>query len=164
MATLSVEKGTILQSPDTDSRHGYFVMQGLLRSYFVDDAGKEYTMIFAPQGWTIADLEAFGFNRKTRLVIEALEFSVVRKFNLHDVASGHSQDLAIELKHMHRRVGALQLRVLMLMSTSALDRYEYFLQTYPELSNRVSQKLIASYLGVTPQALSTIRKRRVKGE
>jgi CRP-like cAMP-binding protein len=62
---------------------------------------------------------------------------------------------------MHRRAGAMQQRVLMMMSTSALERYEYFLETYPELAERISQKLIASYLGITPQALSKLRRDRV---
>ena len=62
---------------------------------------------------------------------------------------------------MHRRAGALQRRVLMMMSTSALERYEFFLETYPQLGGRISQKLIASYLGITPQALSKLRAERV---
>ena len=49
----------------------------------------------------------------------------------------------------------------MMMSTSALERYEFFLETYPQLSGRISQKLIASYLGITPQALSKLRAERV---
>jgi hypothetical protein len=47
--------------------------------------------------------------------------------------------------------------VLMLMSASAADRYAYFIATYPDLFNRVPQHMIATYLGITPQALSTIR-------
>jgi CRP-like cAMP-binding protein len=62
---------------------------------------------------------------------------------------------------MVRRAGALQRRVLMMMSTSALERYEFFLSTYPQLEGRLSQRLIASYLGITPQALSRLRAKRV---
>jgi CRP-like cAMP-binding protein len=53
----------------------------------------------------------------------------------------------------------MQRRILSLMSASARERYESFLQTYPELPNRVPQKMIASYLGITPEALSTIRNK-----
>jgi hypothetical protein len=53
-------------------------------------------------------------------------------------------------------MGKLQRSVLMLMGSPALDRYNYFLNPYPELPNRIPQRLIASYLGITPQALSTI--------
>ncbi|MCB0509281.1 MAG: Crp/Fnr family transcriptional regulator, partial [Bacteroidetes bacterium] len=51
----------------------------------------------------------------------------------------------------------LQRRIIMLMSASAKERYEHFLETYPELPNRLPQRLIASYLGITPEALSKIR-------
>ena len=61
---------------------------------------------------------------------------------------------------MGRRIAVLQKRVLMLMSASAKERYDRFLTTYPELPNRVPQRMIASYLGITPQALSTIRNKK----
>ena len=61
-----------------------------------------------------------------------------------------------------RRTAVLQRRVIMLMSASAQERYQHFLETFPKLPNRVPQRMIASYLGVTPQALSTIRGRLAK--
>ena len=65
---------------------------------------------------------------------------------------------------LSRRVGRLQRRVLMLMGAPAKDRYNYFLETYPELLNRVPQKMIASYLGIMPQTLSTLRRNKGKGK
>lgn len=56
------------------------------------------------------------------------------------------------------RIATLQHRIIMLMSASAQERYEDFLHTYPNLSQRIPQKMIASYLGITPQALSVIRR------
>ena len=136
------------------------VHKGLLRSFFVDEGGKEHTFMFAPEGWIIADLEASGFGNATRLAIEALEDSEVElRPMLDQVLEGH--DAESQFKLMHRRAGALQRRVLMMMSTSALERYEFFLETYPQLGGRISQKLIASYLGITPQALSKLRAERV---
>lgn len=61
-----------------------------------------------------------------------------------------------------RRTAVLQRRVIMLMSASAKERYNRFLESYPELPNRVPQRMIASYLGITPQALSTIRRKMVR--
>ena len=58
---------------------------------------------------------------------------------------------------LSRRFAVLQRRVILLMSASAKERYELFLETYPKIPNRVPQRMIASYLGITPQALSTIR-------
>ena len=116
--------------------------------------------MFAPEGWIIADLEASGFGNATRLAIEALEDSEVELQPMLDRVL-QAQDVQSQFKLMHRRAGALQRRVLMMMSTSALERYEFFLETYPQLSGRISQKLIASYLGITPQALSKLRAERV---
>jgi len=56
----------------------------------------------------------------------------------------------------------LQRRVLLLMSASAMQRYAHFIETYPQLTNRVSLKMIASYLGITPEALSNIRSKMRK--
>jgi CRP-like cAMP-binding protein len=70
-------------------------------------------------------------------------------------------DEKVEFRKMLRRAGALQRRVLMMMSTSALERYEYFLELYPDLTSRLTQRHIASYLGITPQALSKLRAQRV---
>lgn len=154
MPTLQyIQKGTLVQEVGQCPRVAYVVHSGLLRSFFVDERGKEHTFMFAPEGWIIADLEASAFGRATRLAIEALEDSEVEVRPM--VEAEH------DFNRMHRRAGALQHRVLMMMSTSALERYEYFLETYPELSGRISQKLIASYLGITPQALSKLRAERV---
>ena len=156
----SIKKGTLLQEVGQCPQVAYVVHKGLLRSFFVDEGGKEHTFMFAPEGWIIADLEASGFGNATRLAIEALEGSEVELRPMLDRVL-EAQDAKREFKLMHRRAGALQRRVLMMMSTSALERYEFFLETYPQLGRRISQKLIASYLGITPQALSKLRAERV---
>jgi hypothetical protein len=47
------------------------------------------------------------------------------------------------------------------MRASAIERYEHFIETYPDIVQRVPQKMIASYLGITPEALSTVRRKRI---
>ncbi|MDB4281258.1 Crp/Fnr family transcriptional regulator, partial [Flavobacteriaceae bacterium] len=66
-------------------------------------------------------------------------------------------NLKIRINLLSRRIAVLQRRVLLLMSSNARERYELFLETYPNIVKRVPQRMIASYLGVTPQALSSIR-------
>ncbi len=60
-----------------------------------------------------------------------------------------------------RRMAVLQKRVIMLMSSTAIERYEHFIETYPDIVQRVPQKMIASYLGITPEALSRAKKERL---
>lgn len=115
--------------------------------------------MFAPENWIIGDLEAIQYQQPSQLFIECLEDSEVITFEKDCLFNPEldKKQLAENAQILYRRIGRLQRRVLMLMGAPAADRYLYFLETYPELPNRIPQKMIASYLGITPQALSTIR-------
>lgn len=128
---------------------------GLLRSYAISDRGKEHIYLFAPEGWIIAD--AVAPDAPCDLFIDAIEDSVVWQ---QEKDEGEKHDVPKLIK----RLSVLQKRVIMLMCASALERYEHFLATYPEIVQRVPQKMIASYLGVTPEALSTIRSKRTRNK
>ena len=152
------KKGEIVQEAGQKRVKSYKVNRGLLRSYFTDENGKQHNFIFAPEGWVLGDLDAIAFGKASNLTIEALEESEVM---VVDFVEYENQDWQIGLERMMRRAGTLQRRILMMMSTSALERYEYFMDVYPDLSNRLTQRHIASYLGITPQALSKLRAQRV---
>jgi CRP-like cAMP-binding protein len=115
--------------------------------------------MFAPEGWIIADVEAIEFNEPVQLFIDCLEDSEVIIFDKDCLfkADLSKEKIVENAQLLYRRIGKLQRRVLMLMDSPAIDRYNYFLKTYPALANRVPQRMIASYLGITPQALSKIR-------
>lgn len=157
----SFKKGDIIQHSGSSKAHKYFVKKGLLRSFIIDNKGKEHIFIFAPEGWIIADVESLEYDQPVELFIDCLEDAEVIVFDKEISAyEGLSREELSDYTHLlYRRMGVLQRRVLMLLSTSATDRYAYFLQTYPELPGRVPQRMIASYLGITPQALSTIRSK-----
>lgn len=153
------KKGDILQTGGEKKPVGYYVKKGLLRSYTIDEKGKEHIMIFASEGWLIADVELEDFELPNQVFIDCIEDSEVlifskKSFNVTDLSP---EQLEENFRLMERRISALQRRVVMLMSSSAKDRYNQFLKSHPELPNRVPQRMIASYLGITPQALSTIR-------
>jgi CRP-like cAMP-binding protein len=153
------KKGDILQVAGRSMSTIFYVKKGLLRSYTIDDKGKEHIFMFATESWMIADIESQEFNQPAKLFIDCIEDSEIITF---DLKLFKKMDLSKDRLNKNnsmllRRVAVLQRRVLMLMSSSAKERYEFFLETYPELPNRVPQRMIASYLGITPQALSTIR-------
>ena len=152
------KKGEIVQEAGQKRIKVYQVNRGLLRSYFTDENGKQHNFIFAPEGWVLGDLDAMAFGKVSNLTIQALEDSEVM---VMDFVENDPQDWQKGFERMMRRAGTLQRRVLMMMSTSALERYEYFIEVYPNLSNRLTQRHIASYLGITPQALSKLRAQRV---
>jgi CRP-like cAMP-binding protein len=152
-------KGDIIQHAGDINASTFYVKKGLLRSYIIDSKGKEHIFMFAPDGWIIADIESLEFNQPVELFIDCLEDSEIVIFNRDCLFTPEMQKEVIvhNAQLLYRRMGVLQRRVLMLMSASAADRYAYFIATYPDLFNRVPQHMIATYLGITPQALSTIR-------
>jgi len=162
----SLSKGEILQRAGQISTKAFYVKKGLLRSYTIDQKGKEHTYMFAPEGWLVSDVESQIFKNKTVLFIDAIENSEVYVLDITkmETAMENTKDFRVMMTSLLKRVGVLQRRILALMSSSARERYESFLKVYPELSNRVPQKMIASYLGITPQALSTIRKKIAKNQ
>ena len=153
------KKGDILQYAGDSKALTFYVKKGLLRSYIIDRKGKEHIFMFAPEKWIIADLEALEFNEPVQLFIDCLEDSEIIIFNKDYLfqSSLPTGKIAENTQLLYRRIAKLQRRVLMLLGSSAAERYNYFLSTYPELPNRVPQRMIATYLGVTPQALSSIR-------
>lgn len=158
------KKGSIIQREGDINTRAFYVKKGLLRSYTTDAKGKEHVFSFAPEGWLIADIDSQEFEHPATLFIECLEDSEVITIDRKGIKLTGLSDKQLN-KHvnlLHRSIGVLQRRVLMMMSHPALERYKHFLETYPQLPNRVPQKMIASYLGITPQALSTIKKELVK--
>lgn len=155
------KKNHILQMPGSTKSKAYLVKEGLLRSYTIDDNGKVHIFMFAPEGWIISDMESLAMSQPSELFIDTLEDSIVIEINQAPIeilkvnAKEHKEMFA----KLFRRIGILQRRVLLLMSASAKQRYEHFIETYPQLSNRVPLKMIASYLGITPEALSNIRSK-----
>ena len=152
-------KGDILQREGENCSKAYFVKKGLLRSYTIDDKGKEHVFMFAPEKWVIADIESQEFNQPAKLFIDCVEASevIILDRSLLSKSELNIDQLKNNVNLLSRRVAVLQRRVIMLMSASAKDRYELFLKTYPKIPNRVPQRMVASYLGITPQVLSKIR-------
>jgi len=155
LKTIRIAKGTLIQNAgDVNTKVLYHVVSGILRSYTLDDKGKEHVFLFAPEGWTIADNNPTG--TPADLYIDALEAAEIQVFE---------KDFEREKEHVAaliKRLATLQKRVIMLKSATAIERYEHFEKTYPNILQRVTQKMIASYLGITPEALSKIKKDRIK--
>ena len=105
--------------------------------------------MFAPEGWIVGD--AVVAQEPAELFIDALENSELI------VLEKDTKQLDPDTESLFKRIGVLQKRVIMLMSATALERYEHFVATYPQILQRVPQRMIASYLGITPEALSKVK-------
>jgi CRP-like cAMP-binding protein len=149
---ITVKKGSILQRKGDVSTKIYSVEKGLLRTYSIDKKGKEHIFMFAPEGWLVADVSAI--NGPADLFIEAMEDS---ELLIRDNDFVHANPIALI-----KRIAVLQKRAIMLMSATAIERYDSFMKTYPNIVQRVPQKMIASYLGITPEALSKAKGDQIR--
>ena len=153
------DKNQILQEPGKMTTKAFYVKSGLLRSYFINENSKVHNFMFAPEGWIISDLESKALLTPTDFYIEAMEDSIVYSFDVDEFVE-LNKDKNEVIKKLFRRIAFMKKRIILLMSSSASERYEHFLETYPDLTNRVPLKMIASYLGITPEALINIRSKR----
>lgn len=154
----------ILQAGDV-CRHNNFVVEGCFKMYTIDPNGKEHNLQFAVENWWVGDIGSFHSEEPSKLYIEALEASVILQAKKEDQLR-----LFVEYPKFNRIFRVLaenamvsqQNRILQNISSTAEERYLYFLKKHPHLFNRISNVQIASYLGVTPEFLSTIRKKIAK--
>lgn len=150
----------ILQQGDL-CKHYSFVVDGCFRMYKVDDKGNEHNLQFAVEGGWIADIGSFHSEIPSELYIEAMEQSVILQIAKEDLLylyTEHSVFDRIFRVLVENAFVNLQKRVLQNISATAEERYLYFLKNYPKLFNRISNVQIASFIGVTPEFLSKIRK------
>ncbi len=156
----SVEKGTILLEQAQICSEVYFVSQGLLRAYTLDENGKEHIIQFAPENWWLSDRNSFIYNEPSLFFIDATEdcHLIALSHDFFEVASTIPGFNDFNIKALHNAVRLLQQRVNLLIGASAEDRYLDFIKRYPNLMLRVPQWMIASYLGITPESLSRVRK------
>ena len=162
-----VKKGEVLLRNGDVATSIFFVLKGCLRSFIVDAKGKEHIFMFAPEDWIVGDLDSLVHRLPSVLYIDAIENSVVRVLNIPEGTKASDLDKASldEMNEKYRkRISALQSRIIQLLSASAEERYSSFNETYPQLAQRVPQKMIASYLGITPESLSRVRKNLIKKE
>ena len=158
-----VLKRQYLLQADTVCRHESFVVEGCLRMFFMDEKGDEYTLRFAIENWWISDLESLLSGKPSGYHIEALENTIVLQLDVPALETLYNKislfDRYFRILHQHAFV-AQSNRILQNISLTGEERYKQFMETYPQWHARIPQKYIASYLGITPEFLSQIRKQR----
>lgn len=156
---------TILLSSGEICKHSYFVNSGLLRSFNINDNIVEHVLSFACKGWWIGDMYSLLSQKPGNLFIEVLEDAEVV------LLSKENQELLYkEIPKLERffriltenSLVANQERLMDNLSLSTEERFEKFCKKYPTLIQKVSQKHIASYIGVTPEFFSKMKARLLK--
>ena len=148
-------------------KHQAFVVKGILRTYTVDEKGSEHILQFASEGWWVADLSSYLTGEPSVFNIEALEDA---ELLLLSKSSWDELMQAIpKFEHYFRiliqnHLIATQKRLLQSLTETAEEKYLKFTKSYPECIQRVPQHMIASYIGVSRETLSRLRKLRSIGK
>lgn len=150
----------ILQENDA-CKHYSFVVSGCFKMYGIDYNGGEHIIQFAAENEWIADISSFHSGKESRLYIEALEPSVILQIDQTNLIylyhNYHKFDRIFRVL-IENKYTELQNRVMQNISSTAEERYFTFLEQYPKLASRLPNTQIASYIGITPEFLSKIRR------
>ncbi|MGN6212265.1 Crp/Fnr family transcriptional regulator [Parafilimonas sp.] len=145
-------------------KHHYFVLDGLLRKFFINEKGIEQTTEFAIETWWMTDNIAYEHKTPSAFYIQAVE-----KSRILYITQDNQEKLVKAFPVMERyfrfiyqrAYAAAQMRVKYLFSLSKEAFYLQSVERYPEFAQRIPQYLLASFLGFTPEYLSEIRKKRL---
>lgn len=163
--TKNYKAKTIILNAGEVCKHSYFVNSGLLRSFTINDNIVEHVLNFACEGWWIGDMYSLLSQKPGNLFIEVLEDAEVV------MLSKESQEqLYLEIPKLERffriltenSLVANQERLMDNLSLTAEERFEKFCKRYPTLVQKVPQKQIASYIGVTPEFFSKMKSKMLK--
>lgn len=154
----------LLQEGDI-CKHMAFLVKGSGRMYSIHENGQENIIRFAIEGWWLGDYESYNLQTPSRYHIEMLEDSDVLLVTREQIQALSSAVPAVDL--MIREIDrkgtiATQKRIHSTISLNAEERYNQLNQNYPEFMRRFPQSMIASYLGITPETLSRIRKKLIR--
>jgi CRP-like cAMP-binding protein len=162
-----VKKRQFIVQPEFVAKNRYYVVQGSFRAYVIGDEGQEHTIQFAINDWWISDYNSYIFQQPASMFVMALEDSVVLQI------SYEAEQQLKKRKHVYEtffRILAentaahMARRVIINLTKTAEQRYELFLNRYPDIVSKVPQYALASFLGMTTEYLSKLRNKRVSRE
>ncbi|TDE06329.1 Crp/Fnr family transcriptional regulator [Flavobacterium hiemivividum] len=156
---------TIILSPGQVCKYSYFVNSGVLRSFNITDNIVEHVLSFACEGWWIGDMYSLFSQKPAILFIEVLEDAEIVM-----LSKENQEFLYAEIPKLERffriltenSLVANQERLMDNLSLSAEERFEKFRIKYPSLLQKISQKQIASYIGVTPEFFSKMKSKLLR--
>ena len=151
-----------LQRAGDVAQYAAFVANGCLRTYVIDSDGREHIVQFAPETWWLADNVSLSSGAPSQYFVDAIEDSDLLLIDppSHETIVERIPGYAAAFRRgLQRHAAAKDERIVSSLSAPAQQRYLDFLATYPSIATRVPQRMLASYLGVTPETVSRIRRK-----
>ncbi|MEA5460476.1 Crp/Fnr family transcriptional regulator [Arcicella sp. LKC2W] len=158
---LNIKRKQMILQEGFVCKHYFFVVEGCFKMYAIDEKGNQHNLQFAAENDWIADIGSFHSQKPSKLFIEAIEPSVILQIEQQDLYFLYQNITKLNIIFkviIENKFVELQNRVLQNISSTAQQRYLIFLEQYPHLAQRIPNTQIASYLGITPEFLSKIRK------
>lgn len=159
---ITLKKKEFLLKEGQVCRFNYFVESGCLRMFYNNDKMLEQTMQFAIETWWMSDYFSFSRQKPSEYFIQAVEKSLVLGIDFQVQEKLFAEVPQMERYFrimMQRALAASQLRVKLIYQLSKEEMYKHFSKSFPQFLQRVPQYMLASYLGLTPEYLSELRKR-----
>lgn len=160
---LIVAKKDFLLEEGQICKANYFVEQGLLRMFFINDKGIEQNTQFALENWWIADHMSLTKQAGSHFYIQSVEAAVIIAVEYHKQDQLLAQLPQLEryfMLMMQRAYAAAQMRVKFFHVNSKEENYRQFVGSFPDFVQRIPQYMLASYLGLTPEYVSELRKKK----
>jgi CRP-like cAMP-binding protein len=158
-----ISRKTHLLEPGNICRFENFVVSGLFQSSMLDESGKVYTLNFPHEDWWVGDFKSFSNKSSSIMRIEALEDSVLLEISKNSIddllINSQSFESYFRILSENSSIAAHD-RIISQLSQSAEKRYELFINKYSKIIDRLTQKKIASYLGISPEYFSQIDRRK----
>lgn len=159
-------KGQYIVQGGDICKYQTFVLSGNIRTFYLDDNGNEHIVAFGIENWWVGDICSFATQTPAEFNTQCIENTTVVQ-----ISYNHMEQLYSEIPKLERyfrliiqkAYGNMSKRIVQNHSMSAKERYLLFIESYPEIVHRVPQYMIASYLGITKEFLSNIRKQITSG-
>ncbi|MEO9870280.1 Crp/Fnr family transcriptional regulator [Ekhidna sp.] len=157
-----VKRKSFIVQPGFVCKHQSHIVQGAMRSYFITPDGNEHTIAIAIDDWWISDFYSYTNQTSASLYVEALEDTTIQQIRYENVEKICTEYPSFErfFRLVAQKAFAFsQRRALSNLGKTAEERYLEYTEMYPQIIQRVPQYILASYLGMTPEFLSKIRKK-----
>lgn len=160
-----VKRKAFLVRKGETAKYTYFITKGCLRNYEIDREGVVHIGLFAIEDWWISDLQSFLTQAPSFGFVDAIEETEVLRLSKTNYENLFEKVPKFErfFRIIHQNAFiALKNRLIDNLSLTAEERYLNFINKYPQFNQRIPQKQIAAYLGITPEFLSMLRSRMAR--